>query len=118
MRVLLESRCACQWKSREQDGAGCHLPQLVMLSDKAWGYPTGSSRVKMVLGGPRERCTYWPPLWYMCAQWYCALIRGPCVNVLGLLDKAPTQWTGTKLGKAKSWCGDQDPSLPGRVQRT
>ena len=26
--------------------------------------------------------------------------------------------TGTKLGKAKSWCGDQDPSLPGRVQRT
>ena len=53
---------SCRWKSREQDGAGCHLPQLVVLSDKTWGYPTGSSRVMAVLGGPHEWCISWPPL--------------------------------------------------------
>ena len=46
---------ACQWKSREQDGAGCHLPQLVVLSDKTWGYPTGSSKVNK---GSARRATW------------------------------------------------------------
>ena len=38
------------------------LPHPVLLSGKAWGHPTGSSRVKMALEGPREWCTSRLPL--------------------------------------------------------